>query len=85
MKNALVVIFCASNANESLNINKDIIDANNYLDKGNLAQNKNFTDQEDSNVKLLNFDAIESLKNLLANTYEKNKLVQAIINRKMKK
>ena len=71
MKKALVVIFCVGNANEDLNIDKNIINVNNYLDKRNLAQNKNFTDQKELNIELLNLDTRKSLENLLANEYKK--------------
>ena len=37
------------------------------------------------NIKLLNLDTAEALKNLFPNAYEKNKLVQAIINTKVKR
>ena len=68
-------MFCTSNANKSFKANKDITSTNNYLDKENLAQNKNFIDQDDSNVKLLNLDSIEYLENVLTNAYKKNKLI----------
>ena len=82
MKKALTVIFCT---NKSINVDKDIIDANDYLDKRDLAQNEEFINEKDSNIEPLNFDAAESLKNLLGNTYKKDELVQAIIDAKMKK
>ena len=37
-------MFCTSNTNKDFNANENIIDANNHLDKGDLVQNKNFTD-----------------------------------------
>ena len=75
MKKTLVVIFCIGNTNEDLNADRNIINANDYLDKKNLAQNKDLTDQEDSNVKLLNFDSVEFLKVLFAGAYESDELV----------
>ena len=75
MKKALAIIFYDKNVNENLNADETIININNYLEKGNLAQNKNFIDQENSNIEPLNPNTGKSLKNLLANAYEKNKLV----------
>ena len=43
MKKALAIIFYVVNTNERFNTDTDIIDVNNYLNKGNLAQNKNLT------------------------------------------
>ena len=76
-------MFCAGNTNENFNANKNIINVNNYLDKRNLVQNENFTEEKDSNNKSLNLNIIESLKNLFANAYKKDKLVQAIVNAKV--
>ena len=54
-------MFYVGNTNKGLNIDKNIINVNTYLDKKNLAQNKNLIDQEDSNIELLNLDAKKSL------------------------
>ena len=43
MKKVLAIIFCASNTNENFNVNKNIIDVSNYLNKEDLAPNENFT------------------------------------------
>ena len=56
-------------------MNKNIVNVNDYLDKKNLAQNANLTNQKDSKIELLNLNTIESLKDLFANTYKKDKLV----------
>ena len=68
MKKILAIIFCTNNTNEDSNVNKNIINTNNYLDKKDLAQNKNFTDQKNLNIQLLNFYSAEFLKNLFAET-----------------
>ena len=78
-------MFYTSNTNEDLNTDEDIIDINDYLDKRNLAQNEDFIDQKNSNIEPLNPNAGEFLENLLANVYKKDKLVQVIINAKVKK
>ena len=39
-------MFCTGNANEDFNIDENIINANKYLDKRNLAQNKNLKDKK---------------------------------------
>ena len=44
MKKILMVMFYIGNTNENLNTNKNIININNYLDKRNLTQIKDFTD-----------------------------------------
>ena len=64
-------MFCTNNINKDSNANKDIIDMNGYLDKENLAQNKNLTEQENSNIKSLNFNAREFIKNQFAEAYKK--------------
>ena len=84
VKKALLVIFYAANANEGPNANKNIININNNLDKENLVQNKNPTDQKNSNVEPENPDTRESLKNQFAEAYKKDKLVQVIIDIKVK-
>ena len=64
-------MFCAGNAKKKVNTDKNIINANKYLNKVNLAQNKNLTDQKNSNIKLLNLNTVEFLKDFFANIYEK--------------
>ena len=66
-----MAMFYKNNANECLNINENITNVNNYLDKKSLIQNKNLTDQKDLNVKLLNFNTRKFLEDLLANAYKK--------------
>ena len=39
-------MFYASNTNKNSNVDKNIVNTNNYLDKRNLAQNKDFTNQK---------------------------------------
>ena len=60
VKKALVIIFCTGNTNEGPNRNKNISSDNNYLNKENLIQNKDFIDQEDSNIKPVNLNTKKS-------------------------
>ena len=86
IKKALAIMFCAGNAREKVNIDKDIINAENYLDD-NIAEDNNLaTDQESIDVKPRNYEenAEDSLEELFANAYKNNKLVQAIIDAKVK-
>ena len=72
MKIALVVIFCANNINKDLNADENIINTNNFLNKGNLTQNENLIDYKDLNIELLNLNFTEFLENLFASIYENN-------------
>ena len=51
MKKALVVMFCASNAKKEVNIDKNIINAEDYLANGMARDNSLATNQESTNVK----------------------------------
>ena len=86
IKKALAVMFCAGNAREKVNINEDIIDAEDYLND-NMAGNNNLaTDWESANVKPRNYEenTEDSLEELFANAYKNDKLVQAIIDAKIR-
>ena len=86
MKKALAIMFYASNTNKDFNADKYIVHVNDYLNKKNLIQNKNFnTNQKNLNMRLLNFNIVKSRKDLFASAYEKNKLVQTIIDLKVQK
>ena len=78
-------MFCVCNTNENSNVNKNIINANDYLDKKDLAQNKNPTNQKDLNIEPLNLNFSEFLENLFADAYESDKLVRIIIDAKVKR
>ena len=41
MKKALAIIFCADNTNKNSNVDKNIININNYINEANLTQDKN--------------------------------------------
>ena len=71
VKKTLTVIFCTYDTNKNSNANEDIINVINYLDKKNLIQNENFTDQEDLNIELLKPNSKKFLEDLLANVYKK--------------
>ena len=77
MKKALAVIFYAGNTRKEVNIDRDIVDAEDYLDNNMVGDNNLATDQESSDVKLQNYEknAKKSLKKLFANAYENDKLV----------
>ena len=79
-------MFCAGNAKKKVNIDKDIIDAKKYL-KDNMAGDNNLrTDQKIENIKQRKHEknAENSLEKLFENVYKNNKLVQAIIDAKVK-
>ena len=79
-------MFCAGNAKEKININKNIINAENYLDD-NIAGNNNLTtDQESASIELWNHkkNTENSFEELFANMYKNNKLIQAIIDTKVR-
>ena len=85
MKKALAIMFYASNV-KKVNIDKNIIDAEDYLDN-NIVENNNLaTDWENTDVKLWNYkkNAEKSFKKLFANIYKNNKLVQATIDVKVR-
>ena len=67
-------MFCTNNILKNFNADKNIINVNNYLNKVNLAQNKNLIDQKDSNVEPLNLNDAKFCKTLFASVYEKNRL-----------
>ena len=71
IKKALAVIFYTGNTNEGLNMDKNIINVNNYLNKENLTQNENLIDQKDSNIESVNFNTEKSLENQFAEAYKK--------------
>ena len=52
MKKTLAVMFCVDNTNEDSNADKNIINTNDYLNKKNLVQNKNLTEQK---TQMLNY------------------------------
>ena len=78
-------MFCTGNTNKGSNEDEDKIDINNCLGKENLVQNKNLKNQKDLNIKSINLDIGEFLENKFIEAYKKNKLVQTIINAKVKK
>ena len=84
VKKDLAVMFCAGNAKEEVNIDEDIINAEDYLDD-DMARNSNLaTDQKNANIEPQNHEknAEDSLEELFANAYKNNELVQAIIDAK---
>ena len=79
-------MFCTGNTREKVNIDKNIIDAKDYLDN-NIARDNNLaTNWENTNIKLQNHEknVEDSVEELFKNTYKNNKLVQAIIDAKIK-
>ena len=86
VKKALAVMFCTGNTRKEVNIDKDIINAENYLDD-NITNNNNLaTNHKSSDIKMRNHEenAEKSLEELFANAYKNNKLVQAIIDAKVR-
>ena len=86
MNKTLAVIFCVNNARKEVNIDKNIINAENYLDD-NMAKNNNLAiNQESADVEPQNYkkNAESFLKELFANAYKNDKLVQATIDAKVR-
>ena len=79
-------MFCASNAREEVNIDKSIIDAEDYLNNNMAEDNNLLIDWESADVKLRNHEenAKDFLKELFPNAYKNNKLVQVIIDAKIR-
>ena len=77
-------MFCAGNTRKKVNIDENIINAEDYLDDNMTEDNNLATDRENADVILSkNEKNTENyLKELFANTYKNNKLVQAIIDAK---
>ena len=70
-------MFCAGNARKKVNIDENIINAEDYLDNYMAGNNNLATDQESSNIKTRNYEknAENSLEKLFANMYKNDKLV----------
>ena len=80
-------MFCASNTRKKVGIDKNIINTKNYLNN-NIARDNNLaTDQESLDVGLWNYEenTEKSFKELFANMYRNNKLVQTIIDAKVRR
>ena len=79
-------MFCAGNARKKVNIDKNIINAEDYLNDNMAGDNNLATDWESAEVKSRNHEKNpeDSLEELFANAYKNNKLVQAIIDTKIK-
>ena len=84
-KKALAVIFCASNAKKKINIDKDIINDEDYLDNNMAEDNNLIINWENADIKLQNHEknTEKFLDELFANAYKNDKLVQAIIDTKV--
>ena len=70
-------MFCAGNTREKVNIDENIIDAEDYLDNNMAGDNNLATDQESTDVKPWNYEenSEDSLEELFANAYKNNELV----------
>ena len=78
-------MFSAGNTKEKVNIDEDIIDAEDYLDD-NMARDNNLSiDWKSADIKSQNHEknAETFFEELFTNAYENNKLIQAIIDEKV--
>ena len=74
---ALTVIFCAGNTKKKVNIDKNIINAEDYLNNNTTKDNNLATDWESADIKSWNHEKnIEvSMEKLFENMYKNNELV----------
>ena len=79
-------MFYTNNAKEEVDIDEDIIDAENYMNDDIAEDNNLATDQENADIEPQNHkkNTENSLKELFTNAYKNNKLIQAIIDTKVK-
>ena len=80
-------MFCTNNIREKVDFNKNIIDTKDNLDDNIAGDNNNSaTDQKSADIELQNNEENTEIffEKLFANAYKNNKLVQAIIDAKVR-